>query len=83
MARYRIRCAVLFKKVKRKNPKTTNHRNLFSLQQTLQSGNTLQNVTERRYRTPTGCWVIQSDLNAGSIYCYFSALQFDNRCGWE
>ena len=35
------------------------------------------------YRTPTGCSVIQSDLNAGSIYCYFCALQFDNRCGWE
>ena len=29
------------------------------------------------------CSVIQSDLNAGSIYCYFCALQFDNRCGWE
>ena len=35
------------------------------------------------YGTPTGCSVIQSDLNAGSIYCYFCAFQFDNRCGWE
>ena len=26
------------------------------------------------YRTPTGCLVIQSDLNPGSIYSYFSAL---------
>ena len=32
------------------------------------------------YRTPT---VIQSNLNAGSIYCYFCALHFDNRCGLE
>ena len=23
------------------------------------------------YRTPTGCSIMQSDLNAGSIYCYF------------
>ena len=35
------------------------------------------------YRTPTGCSVIQSDLNVGSIYSYFCALQFDNRCSWE
>ena len=40
-------------------------------------------VEKGYYRTPTGCSVIQSDLNAGSIYCYFCALQFDNRCGWE
>ena len=40
-------------------------------------------VEIRYYRTPTGCSVIQSDLNASSVYCYFCALQFDNRCGWE
>ena len=33
------------------------------------------------YKTSTGCSVIQPDLNAGSICCYFFALQFDNRCG--
>ena len=35
------------------------------------------------YRTPTGCSIMQPDLNAGSIYCYFCALRFDNRCDWE
>ena len=35
------------------------------------------------YRTPTGCLVIQSDLNIGSTYCYLCALQFNSRCGWK
>ena len=30
------------------------------------------------YRTPTGSSVIQPDLSADSLYCYFCALQFDN-----